>query len=209
VQCIYLQYSLREILIKRLKEEEEYERLIMYARDVRFERDVNRPKWDHGRIIVCMLHCLMRMNEKVFFLLYFAAMKRCLGDPGERNIVMDRMTMKIRTIGNLSAQWKHTLGKDKHGNDELLPFKMNYDKSKRIFNFRALTPLYELLDIAIGTVFEEFRDDAGEVVPNDNDKWRAFIVLLYHCATTKTIKKGGTSRHGKGILSASAQNSGP
>lgn len=60
--------SLREILIKRLKEEEEYERLIMYARDVRFERDVNRPKWDHGRIIVCMLHCLMRMNEKVFYL---------------------------------------------------------------------------------------------------------------------------------------------
>ena len=43
--------TLREILVKRLKEEEEYERLLMYARDVRFERDVNRPKWDHGRII--------------------------------------------------------------------------------------------------------------------------------------------------------------
>ncbi len=67
--------SLREILVQRLKEEEEYERLMMYARDVRFQRDVNRPKWDHGRIIVCMLHCLMRMNEKVLFLLYFAAMK--------------------------------------------------------------------------------------------------------------------------------------
>jgi hypothetical protein len=49
---------------------------------------------------------------------------------------------------------------------------MNYDKSKRIFNFRALTGLYELIDIAIGTVFEEVRDDDGEVVPNDNDKWR-------------------------------------
>jgi hypothetical protein len=65
---------------------------------------------------------------------------------------MDLLTMKIRSIGNLSAQWKHTLGKDKHGNDKLLPLKMNYDKSKRIFNFRALTGLYEIIDIAIGTV---------------------------------------------------------
>ena len=181
--------SLREILIKRLKEEEEYERLIMYARDVRFERDVNRPKWDHGRIIVCMLHCLMRMNEKVFFLLYFAAMKRCLGDPSERNIVMDLLTMKIRSIGNLSAQWKHTLGKDKHGNDKLLPLKMNYDKSKRIFNFRALTGLYEIIDIAIGTVFEEVRYDAGEVVPNDNDKWRAFIVAYLNAMELLTLSR--------------------
>jgi hypothetical protein len=81
--------TLREILVKRLKKEEEYERLIMYGRDVRFERDVNRPKWDHGRIFVCMLHCLMRMNEKVLFLLYFAAMKRCVGDPGERTNSVD------------------------------------------------------------------------------------------------------------------------
>ncbi len=78
-------------------------------------------------LIVCMLHCLMRMNEKIFFLLYFAAMKRCLGDPSERNIVMDLLTIKIRSIGDLSAQWKHTLGKDKHGNDKLLPLKMDYD----------------------------------------------------------------------------------
>jgi len=181
--------SLREILIKRLKEEEEYERLIMYARDVRFERDVNRPKWDHGRIIVCMLHCLMRMNEKVFFLLYFAAMKRCLGDPSERNIVMDLLTMKIRSIGNPSAQWKHTLGKDKHGNDKLSPLKMNYYKSNRIFNFRALTGLYEIIDIAIGTVFEEVRYDAGEVVPNDNDKWRAFIVAYLNAMELLTLSR--------------------
>jgi hypothetical protein len=36
--------SLRDLLVKRLKEEEEYERLIMYARDGRFDRDVGRPK---------------------------------------------------------------------------------------------------------------------------------------------------------------------
>jgi hypothetical protein len=127
------------------------------------------------------------MNEKVFFLLYFAAMKRCLGDPSERNILIDLLTMKIRSIGNLSAQWKHTLGKDKHGNDKLLPLKMNYDKSKRIFNFRALTGLYEIIDIAIGTVFEEVRYDAGEVVPNDNDKWRAFVVAYLNAMELLTI----------------------
>ena len=181
--------TLREILVKRLKEEEEYERLLMYSRDVRFERDINRPKWDHGRILVCMLHCLMRMNEKVLFLLYFAAMKRCVGDTGERNIILDLMTLKIRTIGNLSAQWKHTLGKDKHGNDKLLPLKMNYDKSKRIFNFKVLTGLYELIDIALGTVFVEVRDDAGEVVPNDNDRWRAFIVSYLNCMELVTLNR--------------------
>ena len=181
--------TLREILVKRLKEEEEYERLLMYARDVRFERDVNRPKWDHGRILVCMLHGLMRMNEKVLFLLYFAAMKQCVGDTGERNIILDLMTLKIRTIGNLSAQWKHTLGKDKHGNDKLLPLKMNYDKSKRIFNFKVLTGLYELIDIALGTVFVEVRDDAGEVVPNDNDRWRAFIVSYLNCMDLVTLNR--------------------
>ena len=181
--------TLREILVKRLKEEEEYERLLMYARDVRFERDVHRPKWDHGRIIVCMLHCLMRTHEKVLFLLYFGAMKRCLGDPVERNIIMDLMTCKIRTLGNLSAQWKHTLGKDKHGNDKLLPLKMNYDKSKRMFNFTALTGLYKLIDIAIGTVFEHVRDQDGAVLPNDNDKWRAFIVSYLHCMELLTLSR--------------------
>jgi hypothetical protein len=83
------------ILVKRLKEEEEYERLIMYARNVRFEGDVGRPKWEHARIIVCMLHCLMRMHEKVLFLLYFAAMKRCAGDAETTNETLDRMTGKI------------------------------------------------------------------------------------------------------------------
>ncbi len=62
--------GLRNILVRTLKDEEEYERLLMYARDVRFEGDVGRPKWEHARIIVCMLHCLMWMHEKVLFLLY-------------------------------------------------------------------------------------------------------------------------------------------
>ena len=85
-------------------EEEEYARLMMYARDVRFERGVDRPKWEHGRIIVCMLHCLMRMNEKVLFLLYFAAMKRTPDDSSVRHNILDDMTAKIRCIGNISGR---------------------------------------------------------------------------------------------------------
>ncbi len=67
--------GLRDVLVKRLKEEEGYERLTIYARDDRFARDVIRPKWEAHRIVICMLHCLMRMHKKVLFLLYFAAMK--------------------------------------------------------------------------------------------------------------------------------------
>ncbi len=65
---------------------------------------------------------------------------------------------------------------------------MKYDKSKRIFNFRALTGLYELIDITIGTVFLEVRDDAGEVVPNDNDMWRAFIVSYLNAMELLTLR---------------------
>ena len=67
---------LREILKLRLIDEEELERLTMYARDPRFMEDVNRPKWEPSRILIDMLHCLMRMHEKVLFLLYFAGMNR-------------------------------------------------------------------------------------------------------------------------------------
>ena len=66
---------------------------------------------------------------------------------------------------------------------------MNYDKSKRVFNFKALSGLYELIDIAIGTVFEEVRNDAGEVVPNDNDMWRAFIVSYLNSMELLTLSR--------------------
>ncbi len=56
--------SLRAILVRRLMEEEEYERWTMYARDERFELDVGRPKWELTRIVVCMLHCLMRVVKE-------------------------------------------------------------------------------------------------------------------------------------------------
>jgi hypothetical protein len=126
--------GLRDVLVKRLKEEEEYERLSMYAKDARFARDVSKPKWEVHRIVICMLHCLMRMHEKVPFLLYFAAMKSNEDDLNERLKILDRMTAKTITIGNLSRNWSHTLDKDKQGN---LKFKMNYDVSKKLFNYNV------------------------------------------------------------------------
>ncbi len=71
---------LRQLLVGRLKDEEELERLEMYSRDERFEIDVGRPMWELHRVVIDMLHCLMRMHEKVRFLLYFAAMNRCQAD---------------------------------------------------------------------------------------------------------------------------------
>ena len=168
--------GLREVLVKRLKEEEEYERLTMYSRDDRFARDVNRPKWEAHRIVICMLHCLMRMHEKVLFLLYFAAMKSSEDDLDERLKILDRMTAKTITIGNLSKNWSHTLDKDKQGNDKLLKFKMNYDVSKKLFNYNALGGLYELIDLA-------------ELSAADNLNWRAFIVSYVNCMELLTLSR--------------------
>jgi hypothetical protein len=67
---------LRSLLVERLKLEEEYERLQMYSRDTRFDSVVVPTKLDLGRVILDMLHCPMRMNEKVLFMLYYAAMNR-------------------------------------------------------------------------------------------------------------------------------------
>ena len=68
--------SLRVLLVERLQLEEELERLIMYSRDERFDPTVFPAHHDLGRVFLDMLHCPMRMHEKVLFMLYFAAMKR-------------------------------------------------------------------------------------------------------------------------------------
>ncbi len=92
---------LRGLLVTRLKDEEECERLEMYCQDRRFEIDGERSIRELHRILIDMLHCLMRMHEKVLFLLYFAAMQRFTGDTPERTEVLERMSARIRIIGNL------------------------------------------------------------------------------------------------------------
>lgn len=173
--------SLRTILIRRLRDEEELERLTMYARDRRFMDDVNRPKWEPNRILIDMLHCLMRMHEKVLFLIYFAAMKSLSGTPEKLLESLDSLSAKTRVIAKLPPKWTHTLDKDKKGNTKLLPFKMNYDTSKKIFNMKTLPGLYELIDIAV--VSEE-----------DNKSWRAFIVSYLNCMDKVTSSKEYTPK---------------
>ena len=173
--------SLRTILIRRLMDEEELERLTMYARDRRFTEDVNRPKWEPHRILIDMLHCLMRMHEKVLFLIYFAAMNRLSGTPERLLETLDSLSAKTRVIAKLPPKWTHTLDKDKKGNTKLLPFKMNYDTSKKIFNMKTLPGLYELIDIAV--VSEE-----------DNKSWRAFIVSYLNCMDKVTSSKEYTPK---------------
>ncbi len=160
--------QLQQILIRRLKDEEKLERLTMYARDRRFTDNVNRPKWEPNRILIDMLHCLMRMHEKVLFLVYFAAMNRLSGSPDRLFETLDSLSAKTRVIAKLPPKWAHTLDEDKKGITKLFPFKMNYDASKRILNIWTLPGFNELIDIAV--VDEE-----------DNTKWRAFIVSYLNC----------------------------
>ncbi len=87
---------LRALLISRLQEEEELERLTLYAQDKRFTSDLSKTKHELGRVVVYMLHCPMRMNEKVLFLLYYAVMKRWGGDIGRMKCALDEMTTKVR-----------------------------------------------------------------------------------------------------------------
>jgi hypothetical protein len=71
----YVQH-LRALLVARLQLVEEYKRVTLYLRDTRFNPNVMKMKWEAGRVILDMLHCPMRMNEKVLYMLYFAAMNR-------------------------------------------------------------------------------------------------------------------------------------
>ncbi len=92
---------LRALLISRLQEEEELERLSLYAQDKCFTSDLSKTKHELGRVVVDMLHCPMRMNEKILFLLYYAVMKRCGGDIGGMKCALDEITTKVRLIGSL------------------------------------------------------------------------------------------------------------
>ncbi len=99
--------SLRRLLVERLKDEEEFERLTMYARDVRFNANGGKPKWELGRLVLDMLHCPMRMNEKFLYMLYFAAVNRC-GTKRLWGPLLDELSAKVRLIGSLSPSWSHS-----------------------------------------------------------------------------------------------------
>ena len=96
--------SLRLLLVERLQLEEELERLIMYSRDERFDPTVFPAHHDLGRVLLDMLHCPMRMHEKVLFMLYFAAMKR-LSSKEQWSPALDSMSEIIRRAGSLPIRY--------------------------------------------------------------------------------------------------------
>ena len=184
---------LRSLLVERLKLEEELERLTMYARDTRFDSDVVATKLEFGRVILDMLHCPMRMNEKVLFMLYFAAMnrhpKKCDWQP-----VLESMTTILRRIGDLPPSWSHTLKckKSKAGvilKHKLEVFHMDFEASKYIFNYGNTVALYEVIDLALGP--QTFIDpaDGKELVNQDNLNWRLFIISYLNCLELLTLHR--------------------
>jgi hypothetical protein len=81
----------------------------------------------------------MRMNEKVLFMLYYAAMNR-LPHKREWEPVLDSMTKIVRRIGDLSSSWSHTYKTKKSKTGAVLNhiqevFHMDYEASKQIFNY--------------------------------------------------------------------------
>ena len=172
---------LRGLLISRLQEEEELERLTLYAQDERFTSDVTKTKHEVGRVVVDMLHCPMRMNEKILFLLYFAVMKRCGGNIDGLTTVLDRLSGKVRLIGDLPDSWSHTFAKKKKDKKlKLLPFKMNYSESKKIFNLKQRAALYELIHIAVGSGDPKIPESITQAADN-NKMWRDFIDSYLDC----------------------------
>ncbi len=130
---------LRSLLVERLKLEEELERLTMYARDMRFDSDVVSTKLEVGRAILDMLHCPMRMNEKLLFMLYFAAMNRLLMK-SDWQPVLENMTDILRRIGDLPPSWSHTITSKKSTASVILKhklevFHMDFEASKEIFHY--------------------------------------------------------------------------
>jgi hypothetical protein len=169
------------VLVERLKLEEEYERLQMYSCDTRFDSVVVPTKLDLGRVILDMLHCPMRMNEKVLYMLYFAAMNR-LPHKSDWEPVFDSMTNIVRRIGDLPPSWSHTYKTKKSKTDAILKhklevFHMDYEASKQIFNYANTEALYEVIDIAV------------VVNTNTNANWRFFMISYLNCLELLTLHR--------------------
>ena len=185
--------QLRRILVERLKLEEEYERLVMYSRDTRFNIGDMPTKHELGRVIMDMLHCPMRMNEKVLFMLYFAAMNR-LPKKADWQPVLNSMTDIIRRIGDLPAAWTHgiTTKKSKTGavlKHKLDVFQFDYDSSKQIFNYDNTAALYEVIDLALGptTIFDPAT--RKDVANQSNLDWRNFMISYLNCLEYLTLHR--------------------
>jgi hypothetical protein len=171
---------LRQLLVERLKLEEEYERLSLYLQDMRLVNDVGKTKWELGRVIIDMLHCPMRMNEKVLHMLYFAAMER-LGTKKDWDPVLTQMSTVFRNMGSLPAKWSHTFETitKKDGTvirNKLEPFHLNYDASKNMFNSANKQQLLDVIKLALQS-------------PTDVKNWQDFMTSYLNVLEVLTLHR--------------------
>jgi hypothetical protein len=135
----------------------------------------------------------MRMNEKVLFMLYFAAMNR-LPQKCDWEPVLESMTEILRRIGDLPPSWSHTIQskKSKAGvilTHKLEVFHMDFEASKYIFNYANTAALYEVIDLALGPTTSIDPTDGGEVLNQDNLNWRNFIISYLNCLELLTLHR--------------------
>ncbi len=101
----------RHALEMLLREEEEYLKLQMYVRDVRFRNLLNETghRSELHKTILDMLHCPMRTNEKVLNLLYEEITQGA--HKAEAKGTLDELTTAVRKVGNLAPSFTHKFEK--------------------------------------------------------------------------------------------------
>ena len=137
----------RHALEMLLREEEEYLKLAMYARDDRFRNLASESghRSELHKTILDMLHCPMRTNEKVLNLLYAEVTQGA--HKAEMKVTLDTLTKALRRVGELPPCFEHKF--EKKNPKVLTKIKLPYDQSRKIFALEQLPGLRELVHIAI------------------------------------------------------------
>jgi hypothetical protein len=137
----HLRLQLRAIL----QLEQEYTRIKMHMRDVRFSADhVSAKALPLDRLILCVLHCPMRTHEKVLTLLLQQACQH--RTPKKSVPILNEMVLLLRRIGKLKGTWSYVW---EQGAKCVSKVKMHWDQSKRIFREENLVDLIALIRLAV------------------------------------------------------------
>jgi hypothetical protein len=157
----------RHALELLLREEEEYLKMHMYVRDNRFKELHNDTglRGELHKVILDVLHCPMRTNEKVLTLLYEEVLNGA--HKAETTQTLQLLTDHLRRVGDLSASWGHKF--EKKNTKILQKFKMPHDQSRRLFDIHCLAGLREAVNIAVPALEETKRKE-----------WKTFLHHYVH-----------------------------
>ncbi len=130
---------------ERLQRESEYKKLTVVMRDDRFNMfNGMNVRNSLARIIPCLLHMPMRINEKVLYLVY----SKCYNGNEKKDVIksFQRITDLLREMGRLGAGWDHQW--NENDKDKLEKFALPLDQSRRIFNLSNYEKLCDVVNIA-------------------------------------------------------------